>query len=338
MALSLLAAACSAGRAASDAATDGPATVSPNICQAQRLLNLVQANVLVVFDRSESMNAGFEGTTRFQALSSALNEVVRSYQGHLRFGLATFPGRGCPSGCCVPDAPLVDMVPDNAAALRDGMTSLAPMEGQTPTAAALQQARLYFAARPVDGLNRYVLLVTDGWPACDLDGRPSRPSDAADGGTWPACDQAVDEAGQLAAMGVRVMVLGLDADGTDTRSNCLDALALAGGAARSPGHPAYYSAEDQDGLQQALEAIFGGLIRPSCVLRVFGSKPSSPIGVVKVYLDGQAIPRDRQTGWDFEPPDEVTQVRLFGEYCRRYEHFEYSTFQARYTCPPVPVQ
>jgi hypothetical protein len=335
--LSFLAAACSSGSGASDAGTDTPVGVSSNMCQVERPTGrLFQADVLVVFDRSESMGSGLGGTTRYGALSTALNDVANLYQGHLRFGLAAFPGRGCPSGCCVPNDPIVDLALDNAGAVKNGLASLAPMEGQTPTAAALRQSRLYFASRPVDNMNRYVLLVTDGWPTCDREGRPSGPPDAADGGTWSACEQAAEEASQLLAIGVRVIVLGLEPDGVNSsRTNCLDSLALAGGAARSPGHPSYYSAETFDDLQRTLEAIFGGVTRPSCLLRFMGSRPTSPIYVVKVYLDGQEIPRDRVTGWDFEPPSDVTQVRLFGEYCRRAQHFEFSTFEVRFTCPVI---
>ncbi len=340
MALCLIAAACSNGGGVPDAgkAADPGITTSDNVCNPGRSVGaLLQAEVLVVFDRSESMASGFGAVTRYQAMAAALEDITSLYEGHIRFGLAAFPSPGpdCAAGCCA-GGPLVDVALDNAAAVKNGLAALLPLEGQTPTAAALNQARQYFASLPDDGLSRYVLLVTDGWPTCGLDGRLSAgPLEGSDAGAWPACEQAASQAGQLFAMGVPVIVLGLGTEGgTDTRASCLDSLALAGGAARSPSHPAYYSVQTPDELQYALEAIFGGVTRPSCLLRFVQTQPLSPY-VVKVYLDDQEIPRDREAGWDFEPPNETTQVRLFGEYCRRAEHFQFSRFEVRFSCPVI---
>jgi hypothetical protein len=116
--------------------------------------------------------------------------------------------------------------------------------------------------------------------------------------------------------------------------DCLDQMAQAGGMPKSPPGPGYYSAASPESLQTTIEYIFGGLARASCRFAL-GSAPTSP-AEVSVELDGQKMPRDQnhEDGWDFDPPGAMGSIRIFGQYCDRIQHFQYSAIVVSYSCPP----
>jgi len=303
-------------------------------------LNLVPADVLLLLDRSGSMDTAFGSGTRHEAVASLLTQVVADHGKRVRFGYQEFPGReGCAAqggAACCASPPIVGVAPDNASAVLAAIAGSGPMEGSTPTAAALRAARLYFEGLDDGGENRYILLATDGAPACATSGAP------LDGGTLAeqACAEARSEVAALVAVGIRVMVLGIGAElggGTSSTAPCLDALAHAGGAALSPGSPGYYSATDAQGLERAIERAFGGLERPSCAVRFPAELENTE--AVALYLDGQPIPRTTLNGWRLDQMESPPVARVTGQYCEAIQTFQVETIEVRYACstdPPVP--
>ncbi len=303
-------------------------------------LNASTADVLIVFDGSESMGIAFGSGTRFSVLADVLSNLVDAYQEWIRFGFAQFPGADalCPgqpvAGCCA-GPPSVGIAAANGAAVGEAMGNVL-LAGNTPTASALQRAHEYYAGLDDGVADRYVLLATDGLPSCTLLGAlaVSQPADA-DGGLPNPCQDAVDQVNALFTDNIKVVVLAVGAEPADNPEgppDCLDQMAQAGGMPQSLAGPGYYSAASPESLLGTIESIFGGVERTSCSFEL--SPEPAPRTLVTVYVDGEAIPRSRDDGWDFDPAGGMGRISFFGEYCDRVQHFRYSTIEAHFACPP----
>lgn len=316
---------------AADVAPDTDPTGLP--CSAKQIFELSPepADVLVLLDRSASMATAFGSGTRYQKVSTVLADVVADYAPYVRFGYQELPGRqGCNGDllCCA-SPPTVPIAANNAPAMLAAIAAADPVDGSTPTAAALQAAAAYYAGLDDGIANRYIVLATDGGPDCTLAGGLS--SDAA-------CAEALAQVKGLVSLGVRVLVLGVGpdfADDTSGTAQCLDALARAGGAAASPGSPGYYAASDPEALELAIEHIFGGVSRPSCVLS-FGS-PVTDTYNVALYLDGQQIPRTSRNGWQLDTSVSPPRAVVIGAYCDAIQAFQVKTIEVRFGCPTTCI-
>ncbi len=290
------------------------------------------ADVLILFDRSGSMNTAFGQGTRYSVETEILNSLLPVYDDKIRFGYQQFPGqRSCAAGrvpsCCA-DRPSVEVGFNNGPAINLAMQDAAPVEGNTPTAEALRYAREYFLGLEDGVRDRYVLLSTDGRPSCTLAGRLGD-NEAI------SCAEALGEVGALAAQGVKVIVLGIGpglATDPGGQPSCLDDIAQRGGAPAADQSPAFYTGEDGDLLETALQRIFGAVTRPSCQLELRAS-PANPAEVA-VFLDTKEIPKDRDNGWDYQVPGDFKRLQVFGESCRRLEKFQAMTIEVRFGCAP----
>jgi hypothetical protein len=304
----------------------------------------IAVEVMLVFDRSESMAVAFGDGTRQGALADLLRGLVPGYQDRISFGFQVFPSRGgCPAGyvrgCCA-EPPSVGVGLRNAPAVLAAIDQVAPVEGNTPTAEALRLARRYLATVRKTNVQRYVLLATDGKPSCNGQGQLDDPRTGPDGGPLgAACSDALAETEALVSDDVKVIVLGIGAElagGADEGAACLDQLARRGGAARVDGPPAYHTAEHPEALERSLRAIFGATVSRPCLVEL-QKTPADRAGV-RVLFDGEEVPRNRVNGWDFEGPSDPTdrasrRLMLFGEACRRVDRFQVSRVQVQYGCP-----
>jgi hypothetical protein len=316
----------------------GPAR-PPSLCVAPTPdpLELHPIDVLILLDRSGSMDMAYGAGTRYQAVAAALSDAVATYSAHVRFGFQEMPGRqGCGdalAGACCASPPLVGFADGNAQTVADAIAAAQPMDGSTPTAASLRLALEYYKTHD-DGIansNRYVLLVTDDAPNCTLAGAFSNgeSSDALSG----ACVEARDEVSALVSLGVRVIVLSAGIGLSDDASGdnvCLDALAHAGGVAASPGYPGFFTPNDLQHLHLAIERLFGGKVRPSCSVR-FPAKVTSTLGMA-VLLDGREIPRDQADGWQLDSQTLPQSVLITGAYCAQIRTFQVTKVEVRYQC------
>ena len=306
-------------------------------CHASNLIDLDPrpTDMLILLDRSGSMETAFGSGSRYQALATLLGDLVTTYQQHIRFGYMEMPGRsGCEGqavGCCA-SPPSVELAPDNAPAVLAAIANAAPVEGNTPTASALLQAKTYYDALDDGVNNRFVLLATDGVPDCTLSGTLSQGA----GDVSSACLDALAEVQGLVAAGAKVIVLSVADEGAASTggTNCLDTLAHAGGAAISPGSPGYYSVATPEQLRTAIEQSFGAEDQPSCVVKLPSVDTSRP---VIVELDGNAIPNDLYRGWHFDYSLTQPAIRVTGEYCDRIQTFQFSSFEVEYSGCEMPA-
>ena len=89
-------------------------------------------DVLLLLDRSGSMDTAFGSSTRFSAVASLLADVVASYAKNVRFGYQEFPGRqGCEeqsTAACCTSPPTVSITADSAAAVIAAIAGASPIK------------------------------------------------------------------------------------------------------------------------------------------------------------------------------------------------------------------
>lgn len=277
--------------------------------------NLLQPRILLVIDKSGSMNADDTGGQRkWDAARNALSGVVQNLESQIEFGLMLYPNGDANNDVCREGNLREDVQPTNAADIIDELNNTEP-GGGTPTAATLGQARAALdALGEGDGGARAVILATDGGPNCNesLDGDTCRcvSTNAQDCIDFPGnClddSNTIGAAAALNASGYPVFVAGID--GSEAFSDVLNALATAGGTAQAGG-TAFYGVDDQAQLEQAIEdiAIRVGICR-------FDLPANFTASDATVTVNGADVARDtsRINGWDQVDPN---TIELFGVPC-----------------------
>jgi hypothetical protein len=251
----------------------------PDACEAEQFTaELVPPNVLIVLDRSGSMDQEIEGgASKWELAVVAVHDLLAAYADRIAFGLYLFPGtdQACDEGQeCAPGLVAVELPAPSAQSIDDYLDDTGTCDLGTPISASLDDVVDY---APLEDAARasYVLLITDGEENCDAD---------------PA-DSVAELRGQTPE--VKTFVVGFG-DGVDPDQ--LDAMAEAGGTARA-GDPKYFQADDAASLAEALATIAGEVL--SCEYVV--AQPIADPDTLSVYFDGARVPRDEThaTGWDF---------------------------------------
>ncbi len=314
-------------------------------CGGTRLeATLSPVNVLLVVDKSGSMTDQPQGFSldKWSAMKEALGAALSSAPETVRFGLLTYPdaiGSMIPLDCegdlccAVPDGgDAVNVAVDagSAEAIGSALAQRSP-GGGTPTAAALARALEYFTlgeGRDLDG-DRYVLLATDGGPNCNADLSCDASSctpnldDAAQCAGVNCCegagefcldDQAVVAAiDELRLAGIFTFVVGIP--GTENYTPSLDAFARAGGVPRVGADHDYFAvsaASGVSGLTGVLKSITTELLR-SCEIELT-TRPAQP-SLVNVAIDCEVLPKEGDSGWDYDNPEAPTKLVIRGPAC-----------------------
>jgi len=279
------------------------------------------ADVLIVLDRTESMNESLDGsggTTRLTAIVPAVGEVVANNPGiHWGLELFTTPGGG---QCVVEAAPQVPISADSASAINQVLSTITT-EQSTPTALALKVATDYLKTVN-DGNSKAILLATDGEPNC---GTTSGGRGGGIGGT-DLVGASAAAAAALAA-GFPVYVIGIG----PSLSN-LNQLAQAGGT------EAYYPATSTAELGTALANI-AKVISSTCTFKANTAPPDASL--VYVYVDKALVAKSDSNGWTFDPSDRTSStIKLTGSYCDDLLAGVTTQVQIVFGCPnvaPPPV-
>jgi hypothetical protein len=305
---------------------------------------LAPVNLLLVVDKSGSMSDQPEGFSldKWSAIKEALGTALSSAPETVRFGLLAYPyalsspipldceGDLC---CAVPDdgdAINVAVGRDSADAIGTALSGTSP-GGGTPTAAALGRALAYFTqgeGKDLEG-DRYVLLATDGGPNCNaglsceassctpnLDGASQCAGVNCCEGAGEFCldDEAVVAAiEELRSAGISTFVVGIP--GTEQYTASLDAFARAGGVPRIGADHDYYAvsaASGVSGLTSVLKSITTELLR-SCDIALT-KQPEQP-SLVNVAIDCEVLPKEGESGWEFDDPQAPTSLTISGPAC-----------------------
>ena len=256
-------------------------------------------DVLLLLDRSGSMDGAFGGGTKWAAAAAAAKATLMS-SANLRWGLKLFPTGA--SNCGASATVEVPIAAGNAPALRMAIDGAGPPMGTlgngTPTTLTMNAAVAYLKglASPE---RKYIVLATDGAPTC-LEGNGAARDEA----------RAIAAVAAAAAAGFKTFVIGISTAAADV--DVLDQMADAGGAAR-PGATRYYPAGSPAELMSALDAITSALVPCEFPL---ANRPLDP-GFVAVTVDSRLIPRDpsRKEGWDYTAGGMAVQI--YGAACEQ---------------------
>ena len=285
-------------------------------------LEMLPPDVLILLDRSSSMDDGTNnmpcaGTASCQSkwtqVSAAVSQVVGQTSASVRWGLTYFPS-GTGFGCGVDANVSVPVADDAASGIMSSIAATSP-GGLTPTAAAVAAASTYLAGL-TDPNPKYILLATDGQPNCG--------STDPLGDDTPGAVQAVTGA---KAKGIGVFVVGISTAGTNADTN-LNQLAMAGGYPQA-GTTAYYPVSSSADLVTALGTITKK-IASGCTFPL-GKVPPAPDNI-GIYADGTKLARDTShaNGWDYDAG--MTSVTIFGATCDALMAGRIKTVQAFIGC------
>lgn len=256
-------------------ATDAPDVVDvrdgADVCAARsQPVVRFSAEVLFVIDRSGSMaDRTPSGVTRWEAMTSALAQVLPSVDRELWTGLVLYPNDGSLSATACASPTQISLSPRalNASNIMSTLRD-ASLGGGTPTWDALRVASSFYTANPPLGplRGRYVVLTTDGGPNCNaaLDARTCVCTNGrgclGSRGNLSCLDEArtVSLLRDLAARDVPTFVIGTGSDVA-----VMNNLAVAGGRARplALGGTRYYRAEDANDFITNFRAITASLVR-----------------------------------------------------------------------------
>ncbi|MBI3201950.1 MAG: VWA domain-containing protein [Myxococcales bacterium] len=263
-------------------------------------IEAVAPNLFISLDRSCSMTSdGGGGKTKWVIAVDALNKMLTTYSGKIRWGLGLFPD--ITGNNCTQDAAQFAVADANEAKIQALLTaSLAKADKFFPDGpcvtnidTAMQQASLEPAFKDKTRKS-YVLLITDGKQAgCN-----------AAGGD-PGTEQIIK---QLNTGGVSTFVIGF---GTGVDPAQMNAFALAGGVPSSDPTTKYYQANDATSLGAALGKIAGTVASCSFTL---GKTPADPSKVF-VFFDNAKVPQDKtqKAGWDYDAT--TNQITFYGADC-----------------------
>jgi len=276
-------------------------------------------DMLIVLDRSGSMllPPGLipvpGAPSKWSLMEDALNALLAARENNIRFGLSVFP---TDNACGVAPGTEVDVDLGNASAIAQRLGQLGP-DGNTPAHQALGEALATFNGMPVNPEGRFVLFATDGTPNCN-------PTVDDDGGA-----ETIAAVEALHSAGIDTFVLGFG-DSFAFDVTVLNDAAQAGGRAK-PSKPYFYQAENATELTNALQAIAGGIIKPSCSYQLAEAPPDPDL--VTVLADGTPVPRtsSHTNGWDYHP--DASTITFFGDYCTNIESATIQSVSFVFGCP-----
>lgn len=268
----------------------------------------VPPNLLVVIDRSGSMNEDAGDDSKWNIARNATYNLMSTYAGQIRFGLSLFPGTNqrCTQGSnCGPGAINVPISDDATGEIQSFLTDARTCSFGTPIAEELEAIADYTGLEDSERAN-YVLLLTDGQATC----QDPVPRVTALRNKTPE---------------IRTFVVGF---GSGVDADQLADMAEAGGTARA-GTPSYYQADDAASLRSAFAAIAGSVL--SCEYNLSEVPPDPDL--LYVYFDGVSINRNpgRTDGWDYAAG--MNRIVFYGAACDRLQSGQVRELTVVYGCP-----
>jgi len=272
----------------------------------------VPPNVLIVLDRSDSMNAAITGGSKWTVAQSAIASLLTAQGANINFGFAAYPGtdQKCTMGAaCTAGAVVVDPGPATATPINTYLGAAATCHYGTPTGEMLTMLTTYKGLADTMRPN-YILLITDGQSTCN---DPVPVVTTLAGQTPP----------------VKTFAVGF---GSEVDPAQLDKIAMQGGTAVMGGAHSYYQADDAASLGKALTAIAGSVL--SCTYTL--SKDPADLTKLFVYFDTAAILRDttKMVGWDYDATSK--QLTFYGTDCASLQNGKVKDLVIVYGCPQPP--
>jgi hypothetical protein len=295
--------------------------------QSEFQITQLAPNVMILLDRSGSMDDDAGGDTRWNVAKNAIATVTTTYDAKIRFGLSTYSS--CLPGGCSAGSIIVPIADANAAAINgflantvdegssdgQGQASGGKIQylcdsGDPETSTGKALVALVGEASLLDPLRtNAIILLTDGAESSEC---------------TAGCDGACG-AQQLLLQtpSVKTYVIGL---GVNPAS--VDQIAAAGGTVQSI--PASNQAELSSAFDQIAAAV------ASCDYVLDTAPPNATDIFVYFNDDPTAVPRDDTNGWSYDP---VTKKLTFnGSSCDQVKSGTVTDIDVVFGCPgPVPT-
>lgn len=311
------------GDASVSVASTGTGSFQGKECGREAYGAQVPASILIVLDKSGSMNGGDGVPEKWTPTVAALTQLTSQAPQELKLGLLPFPADDCSilsasiaDGCCqdVSPAPAVSVkpLPESGPAIVSWLNSHEPDNG-TPTLWALRYGYNVLKTLDTDG-ERFVLLVTDGEPQVYT---PQINANL----TCGTLEDIVAETANAATEEPVVKTFVIGAPGSEGAADFFGNIETAGLTAPN-GYFQIGSANYQADLEAALQAITGQV--SDCVFALPEGEDVDPdlVNVVIQTADGQEIEVYRDEahldGWDYTDATQ-TKIQLFGPPCELYK-------------------
>jgi hypothetical protein len=303
----------------------------------------VPGNVLLVFDRSFSMDMDWNGMLRFQAAGTAMVDALTPLAADLNIGMIGFPSpdpNAVRLNCTVlgidsPDQitfkPGMDAINELRTGGAGGVPKYEPMRpgfgpagaaaGATPTAEAVAMADQALSSATLVGATA-VVLITDGEPNC----------------MWDEAAANATVARWLAEKNIKTYVVGLPGVG-GLGGPILDALATSGGTA-----PYLTPTNSMDLATKVGEIISSTVGFDSCTIAL-NPKADLPDDLQMVVeeptvMGQQQVPRDLGNGAGWSVTADGQTVELLGQVCEDAKTGRFTALTFQYGCidlPPIKV-
>jgi len=276
-------------------------------------------NMMILLDRSGSMDNTIDGSTRWDIAKGAIRTVTETYDADIRFGLATYSS--CLEGGCSAGSIVVPLASMNASAINgflDPLLGEGSNDGSPPRylcdsgdpETSTGRSLLALTGDPLQDATRdnAVLLVTDGAEsgACTDGGTESGPNGAA-----ALLSQEVP---------VRTYVVGFSSDVDEGQ---LDAVASAGGTG------SFVPANDAAALTAALSDIADAVV--TCDFALDGAPDD--VSMLFVYFDDDpaGVPEDPANGWTYD--DTTMRLTFHGSSCDALTSGAVTDIDVVFGCP-----
>ena len=285
-----------------DPSGGGPTATAPEACiEVVQGFDRVTPTVLLLIDRSGSMNDDFGGDSRWNVVRDTLTDqndgLVSQLQSEVRFGLSLYssenPGDDstvfdvCPNlvnvGVSISNFQQIDEVFDNSEPLV-----------HTPTGESLEAATEQLRADP-DPAPKVIVLATDG-----------DPDNCQDGDDHSEFSKRLSLNAVESAFGSGIRTFVIDVGGDADFDHLVD-LAQAG---QNDPDARPYEADDTQQLEAAFRNIIGGV--RGCSFSLDGEVPASQASRGSVTIGGTAVEFGSDDGW-FMPDTRTVEIR--GQAC-----------------------
>lgn len=304
-------------------------------------------NVMVIFDRSGSMEADWGGAPKYQAAGNALVAAITPLKDQLSVGGVFFPSAGmdmmnCPMGCNVADpthwipgpgacclntvaggcsVSTIDQPDQLNFGTAESFIGALPMQWHigaaagTPLGTGIQRAAEAISARSFkDPL--MVLVMTDGEPNCDTDPQ-----------------KVLDQISAWNKSSVPTYVVGLP--GAQAAADVLNSMAMAGGT------DSYIDPKDPQELETRLRSAISTTVRAgfeSCTFHL-DQKADAPEKlhlIVKQAGMESDVPRDLSKSAHWKINAAGDEVELEGQLCDMAKDGTFEGLRFVYGCVDVP--
>ncbi|MCB9748645.1 MAG: VWA domain-containing protein [Myxococcales bacterium] len=290
------------------------------------MLTKLAPNLMIVLDRSGSMESEIQGLTRWQVAKDAITAVTNGFDAEIRFGLDTYSS--CLPGGCSAGSIVVPIADANAAAINGFLADkvgAGSSDGMGGTNGGV--AYLCDSGDPETSTGKSLHTLV-GEPTLQDPARGNAVLLITDGEESGACANPDGPTGAAALLAqarpVKTYVVGFS---QDVDAGELNAVAQAGGTQQ------YYPADDLQQLEQALQQIAEDVA--SCEY-LLDDVPPNPDDVHVFFNDDPAgVARDPVNGWDYDP--ETNKVTFYGEACALIQNGQVEDIDIVFGCElPIP--